>query len=230
MWSGHLHGGVCCEWSASWHQRACYSYSHQEGDRPGRGKLGFTGMCFKCIYSKDNVLKLGTVKVQPAWGGRCCVGSDLRKSQWLVFLCLTDLFLIIEVLFRSAFWFIWWNMQEIFHGFDKSRAMWVFQHKYSFLVTIVETQWRESTLLKNWWPSWNSCHNLSRQTNQDSLMQRLSRGKNSKLLVLNERKKFHRKYHLLSRERVQPFIDAEEKVNQLPGVSKIHQAFSTGER
>ena len=125
---------------------------------------------------------------------------------------------------------IWWNMQEIFHGFDKSRAMWVFQHKYSFLVTIVETQWRESTLLKNWWPSWNSCHNLSRQTNQDSLMQRLSRGKNSKLLVLNERKKFHRKYHLLSRERVQPFIDAEEKVNQLPGVSKIHQAFSTGER
>jgi len=39
-----------------------------------------------------------------------------------------------------------------------------------------------------------------------------------------------RKYHLLSRERVQPFIDAEEKVNQLPGVSKIHQAFSTGER
>ena len=35
------------------------------------------------------------------------MGSDLRKSQWLVFLCLTDLFLIIEVLFRSAFRFIW---------------------------------------------------------------------------------------------------------------------------
>ena len=39
-----------------------------------------------------------------------------------------------------------------------------------------------------------------------------------------------RKYHLLSRERVQPFIDAEEKVNKVPGVSQIHQAFSTKER
>ena len=53
--------------------------------------------------------------------------------------------------------------------------------------------------------------------------------KTPEFLVLSE-KIFHRKYHLLSRERVQPFIDAEEKVNQLPGVSKIHQAFSTGER
>ena len=50
-----------------------------------------------------------------------------------------------------------------------------------------------------------------------------------KFLVLNE-KNIPKKNHLLSRERVQPFIDAEEKVNQLPGVSKIHQAFSTGER
>jgi len=29
---------------------------------------------------------------------------------------------------------------------------------------------------------------------------------------------------------VQPFIDAEEKVNKVPGVSQIHQAFSTKER
>ena len=28
----------------------------------------------------------------------------------------------------------------------------------------------------------------------------------------------------------QPFIDAEEKVNKVPGVSQIHQAFSTKER
>ena len=37
-------------------------------------------------------------------------------------------------LFRSAFWFVWWNLQEIYDGFDKSRAMWVFQHKYSSFV------------------------------------------------------------------------------------------------
>ena len=36
--------------------------------------------------------------------------------------------------FRSAFWFVWWNLQEIYDGFDKSRAMWVFQHKYSSFV------------------------------------------------------------------------------------------------
>ena len=35
-------------------------------------------------------------------------------------------------LFRSAFWFVWWNLQEIYHGFDKSRTMWVFQHKLFF--------------------------------------------------------------------------------------------------
>ena len=46
---------------------------------------------------------------------------------------------------------------------------------------IVETQWRESTVLKNWWPSWNSCHNLSRPTNPDSLMRRSSRGENAKI-------------------------------------------------
>ena len=80
--SGHVHSGVCCPRSAARHPRACHSYIHQEGDRPGRRELGFTGMCFKCIYSIDNVLKLGTFKVQPARGGRCCVGSNLRKSQW----------------------------------------------------------------------------------------------------------------------------------------------------
>ena len=37
-----------------------------------------------CVSSvpRDNILKLGTIKVQPARGGKCSVGSDLRKSQW----------------------------------------------------------------------------------------------------------------------------------------------------
>ena len=53
-----------------------------------------------------------------------------QKSFYMIFVKLPK----HDGFFRSAFWFVWWNLQEIYDGFDKSRAMWVFQHKYSSFV------------------------------------------------------------------------------------------------
>ena len=130
-------------------------------------------------------------------------------------------------LFRSAFWFVWWNLQEIYHGFDKSRTMWVFQHKLFFF--------------ENFWnpvEGVNSAEDLVTRLEKFSKFKQTDQSRFLDAKIIKRWKLLNflfsvRKYSIgntTSRERVQPFIDAEEKVNQLPGVSKIHQAFSTGER
>ena len=132
-------------------------------------------------------------------------------------------------LFRSAFWFVWWNLQEIYHGFDKSRTMWVFQHKLFFFWKFLKPSGGSQLGRRLGDQAGKVLKIQADRPIQIPWCEDHQEVKTPEFLVLSERI-FHRKYHLLSRERVQPFIDAEEKVNQLPGVSKIHQAFSTGER
>ena len=84
--------------------------------------------------TKKHDNKLSFTKKNQTGGG----GGGGPRGVWQKTTLFPDFFSAtfpyLSGVFRSAFWFVWWNLQEIYDGFDKSRAMWVFQHKYSSFV------------------------------------------------------------------------------------------------